>query len=159
MFAQTAQDKKTMGIAILLNLIHLGAIALLWTSLPATLPDHFGINLAPDHWSSKQVLLFIPMISAFIALLCFGIWNNSTFYKIPWAITEENRSLQFALAKELIGKTVIWISLLFISVTAMSSSYGLQINTLPSRIGFCAALAGLLLTVAIYYFKAFKKRK
>ncbi len=158
MLTNNVQDRRLIGYAFFLNLFHVSVIASLWANLPHSLPDHFGFNGNPDHWSSKHSLIIFPVVNTFLCLLCFSVWNKTTYFRLPYPLTEANRSVQEALAKALMGKTVIWICLLFISITWMSISHGLQMNTLPARVGFFATFAGMMLTIVCYFIQAYKNR-
>lgn len=158
MLSNTVEDKRTIILAVVLNLMQISVIVLLWNSLPAALPDHFTLSGDPTHWSAKSTLIILPLLNAFLCLICFSIWNNSAYFRVPWALTDANRHVQFTLAKTLIGRSMICVSLLFLTIIAQSVSYGLKVDPLPSQIAFYLTILGLIGVILHYYVQSYRQR-
>lgn len=63
-------DFRRDWLAVLLALAPFGILALVWKDFPAQIPMHFGIDGAPDRYSSnKMELLLLPCLNVFLFVL------------------------------------------------------------------------------------------
>lgn len=68
--------KITNWIAILISLLPFGYIAIIWNSLPQTVPVHFGADMKPDRMGDKSELLLVVGIVAAVSLFVYFLFRN-----------------------------------------------------------------------------------
>ena len=108
-------------------------LAIIWNSLPDTIPVHFGLNGTPDRFGQKNEIFFIPIIMTAISLLVFLLLTN--IYKLDpkkYATKQSGTFLKFAMA------IVVFIS--FIGLLVLNWTVKQQTNSL----NLFLALMGLL---------------
>ena len=72
---------------------YLGSLIFLiyiWGDLPDQVPAHFNAKGEVDRWGSKQVLLILPIIGAFLAVLMQFIEKIPQSHNYPQRLNKEN---------------------------------------------------------------------
>ena len=98
-------------------------LAIIWNSLPDTIPVHFGLDGIPDRFGQKSEIFFIPIIMTAISLLVFLLLTN--IYKLDpkkYATKQSGTFLKFAMA------IVVFIS--FIGLLVLNWTVKLHTNSL-----------------------------
>lgn len=83
-------------------------LAVVWTDLPGQVPRHFGFSGEPTAWSGRWSVVF-PIVLAlglYIGLTLIARYPH--IFNYPIAITPENATIQYRLARSLI----IWLKVL-----------------------------------------------
>jgi uncharacterized membrane protein len=100
-------DLVAEGIALCGLLFGILLLWRYWTSLPESVPQHFGPSGKPDAWGSKQSLLILPALNTIIYVGLTILNRFPRLYNYPWEITPQNAKRQYELARSL----VIWLKL------------------------------------------------
>jgi uncharacterized membrane protein len=66
----------TILFILLIALLPLGYLALIWDSLPQTVPVHFDGNFKPDRTGDKKELWFIASLMAAVSIGLYFLMNN-----------------------------------------------------------------------------------
>ena len=94
---------------------------LAWGSIPDRVPGHYNALGEVDHWSGKNRLIVLPIIS----WLIFGFITLVERYPQIWntgiTVTEQNRERVYRLLKNLIALVKMYVLLMFASLTVLSS--------------------------------------
>lgn len=77
-------------IGITSLVIALVYLAINWSSLPAEIPAHFGINGEVDRWGSKFELLILPSIAVMLHLIMFEVEKRPHTHNYPDRLNESN---------------------------------------------------------------------
>ena len=108
-------------IVIVVTLLPFGYLALVWNSLPETVPIHFGADLKPDRTGSKDNLWLMTGIMAGGSILLYFLFQNlhridpkrkdappsSTFNKLAVGIVVFMTALSFIIIASAKGGVVI----------------------------------------------------
>ncbi len=131
-------DKATELSAIALLIYAIYFVFNAYSSLPDTIPTHFGIDGKADAWGNKATLFILPSVSIFVYLLLTGIsFLPSNMMNYPVKITDENKERQHQIALKLLRilKLVIVALFFYISYQVVNSikdtSDGLGVWFLP----------------------------
>jgi uncharacterized membrane protein len=125
-----------------------------YSSLPETVPLHFGLTGKADAWGSKKVLLFLFFLTC---LLQFGLsWLSQYPHKFNYTvtITTSNAATQYRLARNMLAalKAILVWTFTYLAwqtiQTALGNAHGLG----PAFL--IIALALIFGTIGIYFVKA-----
>src|SRR5690625_394845 len=103
----------------------LGSIILLfvvWSKLPEKVPMHFNARGEIDGWGSKGVLLILPLIGVFTALMMYAFEKSPELYNYPKRLNESNAAQFYLHSRKLINQLkniclIIFALILFESVS------------------------------------------
>lgn len=142
-------------IPALLGLVFLAVWpAIHWSSLPETVPTHFGFDGEPDGWGDKRSIWILPGIALALYLMLTAAMRFPHRFNYLWPITPENAARQYAFARRLISLLKIEIVWTFAFLTwrmteiARGDAARLGAAFLP------VMLIALLATVTWYLIKA-----
>ncbi len=83
-----------------------------WSSLPDSIPSHFGPSGKPDAWSNKGTMLVLPIMGIISYIGLTVLTRYPHIYSYPWRITEQNAKRQYQLGRSLlrcIKMEVVWV--------------------------------------------------
>ena len=89
----------------------LGTVILSWSSLPESVPVHFGAGGDPDAWGSKWTFIILPLIGVALYSGLTVLARYPHLYNYPWPITRGNAERQYRLARAfltLFKAEVVW---------------------------------------------------
>lgn len=101
---------QVLSLALLIGMIALTVSSA--SSLPATIPTHFGADGRPDGWGGKGSLLMLPILSAVLAAGLTVLERFPWMYNYPVEITEENAAVQYKMARQMLE----WMKLFILAV-------------------------------------------
>jgi hypothetical protein len=125
-----------------------GYAFIVWPSLPARVPVHFGVSGPPDAWGSRATLAMLPAVAVALYL---GLSVGQRFphtYRFPVAVTPGNAARLFAVGRRLIlalkAVTCAVLGYLFwLSVDiAQGRSAALPVWFFPATVASIAAVVG-----------------
>ncbi len=95
-------DRMTeiIGIAALVLLIGLPLVY--FSSLPETIPGHYGIHGTPDRFDKKETIWFVTVIGVMLYVGMAVLNRYPHIFNYPTAITEKNAEKQYSLATKMI---------------------------------------------------------
>lgn len=126
-------------------------ITLHWSTLPDTVPIHFGVSGQPDGWAPKPAILIMPAAATFLYItMTIGQYFGKP--NVPWQITPENRERIYTITRELIWWLKLQITWVFayIQYTQVEVALGHKAGLGPM---FTPLFLGMVLfTLALYFF-------
>jgi len=110
---------KAIEIASIVMLIYFAYfIVTTYSTLPDTIPTHFGIDGKADAWGNKATIFILPSITLFVYLLLTGIsLLPSNMLNYPVKIDNENKERQHLLALKLLRILKLSIISLFFYIS------------------------------------------
>jgi len=78
-------------------------LALIWSSLPATLPSHFGLDGMPNHYASRDMVLLVAGFSIGMYFLLLVAQRYPHRMNLPRRVGDPDRPRMEALGVEMIG--------------------------------------------------------
>lgn len=129
-----------------------------WSSIPDSIPTHFGFSGRPDAWGAKRMLLLFPIVSVVLYAGLTAISRYPHLYNYPWPITEQNAQRQYQLARSLLCGLKVEMIWLFTF---------LEWKTVQVALGKAEGLGAVLLwvwlvvifgTIGIYVREAYRAR-
>ena len=121
-------------------------LAVLWPSVPDTIPQHYNFQGEADAWGSKNILWVFPCIGfgayllmTIVGFLPTGCWN------MPVTVTPRNYVFVYSTTRSMLLWVKLWLISMFyyLSVsTALSQNVGLW---------FSFAVFGVLAVIMTYY--------
>ncbi len=128
--------------AAILGLINLIVISFFYYSnLPDQIPIHYGFSGEPDHFSTKKMVFFMPLIGLFLWSLLYYLKDKPEGLNYPVAITADNSKRIYAIGTQMIQFLNVVLIILFNYInyvtiqTAMGLRSGLGPNFAPMLIG------------------------
>jgi len=101
-------DKKLLISTFILSIfLFLSTFTMIYQQMPNTVPTHFDSSFKPDAWGNKTTYLYI-----FILLIGLELFLFSLGYKI----SKRTPIMGIFLAPVLIGLTLIFVGILYVSV-------------------------------------------
>jgi uncharacterized membrane protein len=105
--AATDRMLETAGAAVVVAL--LGYALLVWPSLPARVPIHFGLSGPPDGWAPRGALAILPGAALF-TYVSITLAQRRGAYNFPVRVTPENAEQLRALARRLMTELKLVIT-------------------------------------------------
>ena len=87
------------AILIVTYIIH---IALIYKTLPESLPTHFNFAGNPDGFGDRISVIFEPLISALVVIIVEIISHFPQLWNYPVKVTDENRDILYAITMVMI---------------------------------------------------------
>ncbi len=149
-------DKIVGGVGLVGLLILIGLPVIHYSTLPDTIPVHFGLSGKPDGFGSKALIWTLPIIGALIFIWMTRLARQPK-PNIPAKVTEENAAHVQRIAAKTIRLLATGIVLIFSLIThltiqtALGKSHGLEPWFIPA---FIILIFGPL----AYYFTQLPKR-
>jgi len=134
-----------------------GLVLFSYTSLPSSVPTHFGLGGEPDGWGPPWTMFILPAIGLVLYLLLTMMGRNPHRLNYPWAVTEANAPRQYRLVRVFLGLLKMEVILFFGYVkftairVAMGNAPGLGPVFLPL---FVSATLGTILAYIILAYRA-----
>lgn len=100
---QTRISTGLDAIALLGLVVSIAIAVYSWSSLPETIPIHFGINGRPDGWGNKLVFWIFPWLNLAIVVGFTFLRRYPHTFNYPVRITPENAEIQYAIAIDLLN--------------------------------------------------------
>lgn len=129
-------NKKMLLLTSVVTLIPIIIGILLWSQLPDSIPTHFGMDGAPNDWSSKGFTVFgLPLFLLGLHLLCVGATSQDPKY--------DNMS-------EKLFSLVLWIcpvTSLLLVVSCYGAALGYEMNITK----YVMAVMGILFVIVGNY--------
>jgi len=85
-----------------------------WSSLPATVPSHFGFNGVPNHFAPKPFLWLLPCIAALLYAMLLFLSRHPRWFNLPVPVGDPRRPRYEALTREMLA----WLRLELVYVFA-----------------------------------------
>ncbi|MFI5273957.1 MAG: DUF1648 domain-containing protein [Ktedonobacterales bacterium] len=122
----------------------------MWSTLPATVPAHFGISGRPDAYGGKTTLLLMPAIALVLTVLLLIVARLPWAFNYPVRITPENAARTYRTGR-LVPR---WINLVLVWTFAVIGWQSIQVAQhsalrLPGWYGPVLLAFALLLPVAV----------
>lgn len=130
----------------------------LWSSLPDSIPSHFGADGFVDSYSGKGFLFFLPSVSLFFYLFLTILKKYPHVLNYPWKITVINVYRQYQLAKGFINSIkaeMIWI---FVYIEWIQIGVALGRAGHINPIFLPVVITAILGTIAVYFYLAYHSR-
>jgi uncharacterized membrane protein len=129
-----------------------------WPGLPEQIPSHFNSDGEVDGYSSKYILILLPMVGTATWGLIQFFGNKPHLYNFPVKITEENRIVQYKLAKRLLtilnastAMMLLYVEFAMIQA-ALGKNFGLSLNIV-------FIIGGWITFICLMYFYLAKRNK
>jgi uncharacterized membrane protein len=151
------RNLEIVGIAALAAMLFVALRALYGpTSLPQTIPTHFGIDGQPDGFGSRWSLLSLPTVALALYLLISVVARFPSAFNYPVRVTPANRPRLESLALDMITWLKVEVACVFawlerITIVAARNEEGSL-----SPLFMPLALAAIFGTV-IWYFLAMRR--
>ncbi len=122
---------QIVGILALVALI--GTSVYHYSSLPETIPSHFGLNGEPDRYSKKEII----WVMSFIAVLTYLALSYSIkyphIYNYPVKITKDNAERQYRIATKMMRvlNTLIALFLAYLTHSGIQIALGQRETLIP----------------------------
>jgi len=91
----TTGEIAAIAITIAGLLFTIVPLAIVWSSIPSTIPTHFDITGQPNAYGSRAALLIYPGVALAITLLFQGLCRFPWVFNYPVRITEGNALRQY----------------------------------------------------------------
>lgn len=153
-------EQNLRWVPAIFILIGFGIAGYYYPKLPERIPIHFGINGEADGWGEPITIFLLPGINFAIYLILELItrYTPPSTWNYPVKITEENKQIQYLLARRLLVtiNLVITAGFTFLTwVIARSAIAGVSNLGAGFLLVFLAALFGAI----IYYMVQANKYK
>jgi uncharacterized membrane protein len=86
-------------------------LAIWWSSLPDTIPSHFGLNGRPDAYGPKTTLLIFPVVALAVTVLFQTLCRFPWIFNYPVRITAANAERQYVAGRTLLRwvNAIVWV--------------------------------------------------
>jgi uncharacterized membrane protein len=131
-------------------------LGLVWSSLPAKLPSHFGLDGVPNHYASRDMVLLIAGFSIGIYFLLFLAQRFPQRMNLPRPLGDPDRPRVEALGVEMIG----WLRLELAWTFAYILWAVVQVGTHQSEglgAGFIYISVGAVMGTIVWFLLRMKK--
>jgi uncharacterized membrane protein len=133
------------SLPFLLLMANATLVTISYQGLPDIIPSHFNINGEVDAYGDKSTIIIPLMIHIGVTFLLFWIGNHPEKHNYSVTITEENKSVQYALSSRLMRNLNIIIGMIFTTI-----SYSIANPTSPKFLVLMEL--GLIFGVIILHF-------
>lgn len=140
-------------IAILIALVPVVYLAIIWGSLPQTVPVHFDAEMKPNRMGDKSELWLVAALMTGASLLVYFLLTN--IHKIDPKQKDKPQSIA-AFQKLAIGLLVFISALGFLILQAVKGSTGLQNLMFPLMGLLFAFLGNYMVNIKPNYFAGFR---
>ncbi|MEE9553266.1 MAG: DUF1648 domain-containing protein [candidate division Zixibacteria bacterium] len=130
----------------------------LWSSLPDTIPSHFGADGHADSYGGKGFLFFLPSVGMFFYMVLSLLNRYPYVLNYPWKITVINVYRQYQLAKGFINSIkaeMIWI---FVYIEWIQIGVALGRAQSIHAVFLSVVITVILGTIAVYFYIAYHSR-
>ncbi len=120
--------------------------ALHWSSLPNSIPIHFGLSGQPDAWGPRAWLIVIAILPTLMNFALQALGRHPWILQYPVRITRENAITQYSLVMKFLSclaASIAWFSAwaVWCSVkVALGEAQSLGVWALPVFLAWMAAL-------------------
>src|SRR5687768_13648744 len=90
-FRKTITEKIILAVCAVLVLAQILLVAINYSSLPDTVPIHYGINGEADSFGPRYTLWILVGISIAVIAFLFFLQNRNDKIRINWPLVEENK--------------------------------------------------------------------
>lgn len=119
----TPLEKIAEGMTTGVLLIHLIVIAIVYSSLPPTIPTHYGLDLKADGFGPKATILMLPTIHLIITCLLFWLNRKPHIFNYPVEVTDENAEKLYKSATQMLRILNLTVSVIFLSISLKTALY------------------------------------
>jgi uncharacterized membrane protein len=145
--------KKIIAVLPFVILIANAALVIIsYQGLPDIIPSHFNLKGEVDGYGNKSTIIIPLMIHIGITLLLSWVGNHPEKHNYSITITEENKSVQYALSSGLMRNLNIIIGSIFTTI-----SYSMANPTFPKF--FVMMELGLIFGVILVHFYQSSNKK
>ncbi len=151
-------ERFAEAVAVLGILVGFAMPVYLWSSLPDSIPSHFGADGFVDSYSGKGFLFFLPSVGLFFYLFLTILKKYPHVLNYPWKITVINAYRQYQLARGFINSIkaeLIWI---FVYIQWIQIGVALGRAGHINPIFLPAVITAILGTIAAYFYLAYHSR-
>jgi hypothetical protein len=87
-------------------------LAFWWSSLPDTIPSHFGLDGRPDAYGSKTALLIFPVVALAVTILFQTLCHFPWILNYPVRVTAANAERLYIASRTLLRwvNAIVWLS-------------------------------------------------
>lgn len=124
---QKTSTDLVIEVVAVLGLIALILIPLVaYSSLPDSIPIHYGANGEADGWGSKISIFFLPILGICLYGLFKWLSRYPHKFNYPYSITEENRERSYSMALRMmtILNALVMGSFAYITYTSIRTAAG-----------------------------------
>ncbi|RRB11776.1 DUF1648 domain-containing protein [Larkinella knui] len=145
-------ERLLNGLTLLLLVGQVALIIGYYAQLPETIPVHFGLEGKPDRWGGRGNLVVVPIISAFIGSLFWGVRQiPADFYNLPTALTPENRERQVRNTHEMLAMLTL-VTMIFMVWTLWDwARSAANAELVRSKIAPIIFMGVSMLATTVYY--------
>ena len=147
----TGIDKILIGLSLLVMVISLAHIAMVYPTLPETVPNHIGFNGEPDGYGPRYELL----IFAGVEVVCWGLLFICNFHpdgiNLPTTLVKRRPPEAVVVGtRYLLNSTLLVVTLLmaYILECTMQTALG----TMAMSVAVIWGLVAVLVIISVVYF-------
>lgn len=79
-------------------------LLLVWNQLPQKVPIHYNLHGEVDYWGSKGMLIIIPLVAIFIALIMYAFEKFPEYHNYPKRFNESNAAQFYLHSRKLLNQ-------------------------------------------------------
>lgn len=145
---------ELVGYGALLMLF--GIPAIFYSSLPESIPIHFGFDGVPGRTGPRHMIWLLPGIGIILYVGLMWLVNYPHLFNYPVRLTTENIYRQYRYAQRLlrINATLVVVLFAFLKYTGVQVAFG-QMDAIPTW-PLLLLLAAIFGSVGVYIYKALK---
>lgn len=134
------------AILIVTYIIH---IALIYKTLPESLPIHFNFAGNPDGFGDRISVIFEPLISALVVIIVEIISHFPQLWNYPVKVTDENRDILYAITMVMISiiKAFVTIILLYAGLCSIYSFLPISLIYVFVTLLFVVIISSILIMI------------
>jgi uncharacterized membrane protein len=150
----TTTDRVIEGVSVILLLVGVVYGSLSYSSLPQTIPTHFGISGQPDGFGNKYNLLVVMGANVLVFGLMSLVHKYPALINYPFHLTPENEERHFKNAFRMISVLKLFLPILFGEII-YSTVQTAQGNQTGLGIGMLVAVIGLTFSLGYFMYKGY----
>ena len=118
---KTVWSRISEALCLLLMVGTIAYLAVMWKSIPDTIPAHYNAAGEVNRWGDKSELIFLPIIGGMLYFLITLVQQYPEAWNTGVKVTEQNRERVYQILGNLIGTTKLMMLAVFSSLTVLSS--------------------------------------
>lgn len=149
-------EKILIVLSFTINIGIWGYLFMEWNSLPSSIPSHFNIAGIPDAWSSKSLILSIPIIFTLTYIVIIILARIPQHFNYVVTITKRNADAQYKIARKMLLCIGLYISIIGFYIPWSSIQVAKGNSDKLSGLVMFALLGGTILTLVYSTYKSYK---
>lgn len=119
----TTVEKIAEGMIIGILFIHIIVIAIVYSTLPPTIPTHYGLDLKADGFGPKATILMLPAIHLVITCLLFWLNRKPHIFNYQVEVTDQNAEKLYKSATNMLRILNLAVSVTLFSISIKTALY------------------------------------